>query len=249
MASRLFELGAKTIKQFLLQSFFPHACLGCGRGLEIICIDCKLKIVENPQMISVCPGCNETIELLGRCKKVRCHSDLDGITSMASYSNPLLRNLLHEFKYNHLEEAGRVLQDIFAHWLEVRRGALLAAFAEAIVIPTPMHWYRQNLRGFNQSEMLAQVLAKQFNLEYNNSILKRQFKFKRQAEINDKQIRVNHVAGSVMVNPRPRNLINPGASALLVDDVTTTGATLATSAQTLKSIGFKQVYALTLLKG
>jgi ComF family protein len=112
-----------------------------------------------------------------------------------------------------------------------------------VVMPMPMHWRRQWRRGFNQAELLARPVARQYGIPLSHHLrrvrlgkvqaglgaearrenLKRAFQVKRAAEISGKKI-------------------------LLIDDVLTTGATLRAASAALKAAGAVEVVALTLAR-
>ncbi|GIW66321.1 MAG: hypothetical protein KatS3mg095_0219 [Candidatus Parcubacteria bacterium] len=95
-------------------------------------------------------------------------------------------------------------------------------------------------RGFNQTEILAQVISKNLNIEIFNGIKKiKETEF--QAKLNYYQ-RINNIKNCFLVKEKPPlNLI-------IIDDIITTGTTLFELAKSLKAAGSKNILALTICK-
>jgi competence protein ComFC len=95
-------------------------------------------------------------------------------------------------------------------------------------------------RGFNQSEVLAEKLAKNLNLKIFSDLIKSK-DTEDQTKL-DFEKRLNNLNGVFKVKSSPPKKI------ILVDDVKTTGATLKECAKVLKEAGAKEIIALTILR-
>lgn len=114
----------------------------------------------------------------------------------------------------------------------------------AVLVPVPLHPRRARMRGFNQAERLAAALARRTGTRVEDCL-------RRGGPANGRQVgrgraeRLAGIAGAVELRPRAAPLVR----ALLVDDVVTTGATLAACAAALRATGTTDVaaiaYALT----
>ena len=107
------------------------------------------------------------------------------------------------------------------------------------VVPVPLHPKREYERGFNQAEDLAIYLGPPVA-----RLLKRTRHTQSQIEL-PKHRRQENVKDAFAFVPDPRPPIPDPRIVVLVDDVSTTGATLDACARVLKSAGVKEVRALT----
>ncbi len=101
------------------------------------------------------------------------------------------------------------------------------------VIPVPMHWQRRVKRGLNHSQLLANALAKRFDLTLLTN-LKRIKATAPQQKLNRKERLVNLKQAFAIKGQIP-------AHVCLIDDVVTTGATATLLTKLLKKHGAKQV--------
>ena len=107
------------------------------------------------------------------------------------------------------------------------------------VVPVPLHKNRVRERGFNQSELIAAELCKRYGLELRPELLKRTEDTAQQAGLSGAQRR------RMLKNAFAASEECHGLSLLLVDDVRTTGTTLAACAAELVRRGASRVYAAT----
>ena len=107
----------------------------------------------------------------------------------------------------------------------------------------PKFWLNKVLSGYNQSQILAQTLAKELAIPH-KKLLSKLVYTKRQAKL-DKKDRLKNLKGAFTV----RQKIGEVKSILLVDDVLTTGTTLSLCSEQLKKAGAKKVSIVTLTRG
>ena len=94
-----------------------------------------------------------------------------------------------------------------------------------IVVPVPLHWLRFMRRRYNQSALLAQYTAQALGLKYHPDALRRH-RVTESLDGKTKDARFSHVQGAISPHPKRGDILH-GAKVLLVDDVMTSGATLA----------------------
>lgn len=153
-----------------------------------------------------------------------------------------LRDIIHAFKY----EGRRSLARPLAELMRRQAGALLDGVDW--VIPVPLHWRRERERGFNQASDLARAL-----------IAGLESRLRERPRLLHALRRVQHTAvqADLPAARRHRNVRDAfalsraahhlnGSCVLLVDDVSTTGATLDACARVLKErAGVREVRAIT----
>jgi ComF family protein len=113
-----------------------------------------------------------------------------------------------------------------------------------VVIPVPLHPGRRRARGYNQSELLARSLATRVGVPFHNRILVRRRQTAPQTGLTDSRRKENVRNAFSCVDPEGV----AGRRILLVDDVMTTGATVASASGTLMKSGALRVSVLTLAR-
>lgn len=239
----------QAIKNFLLDLFFPKKCLNCGKSGTYICNDClnKIELAKNNR----CPFCEKIVPESLICQKCRERHSLDRLIWATPYSNPLIKELIKIFKYHYIKELARPL----AHLLLTQCGSYDLPH-NAIVVPIPLHERRLKERDFNQAELLAKEVAKHYSLPLETGVLKRKRVVLPQAQIKDHKTRKTNIKGIFEIDPKftkkcvaeNKNLLK-NKIIILIDDVTTTGATLSEAAKVLKRAGAKEVWGLVVAKG
>lgn len=208
----------------------PLRCLLCGAsGQEDmdLCRDCA---AELPRNRSCCARCALPLaipaELCGRCQ--RRAPPWDAAWMPFRYAWPLDR-LETRFKFGRNLAAGRVL---VTAW---QREPMPVALPE-MILPVPLHRRRLRQRGYNQALELARPLARSIGVELSHGLLRRERDTSAQTELDARSRRRNvRGAFSLMADASL-----PGHVAVL-DDVMTTGATLAECARVLKKAGVQRV--------
>ena len=149
------------------------------------------------------------------------------------------RGVITGFKY-----ADRtLLAPVLGRWM-ARAGAGLLSTADALV-PIPLHRWRLFTRRYNQSVLLAKVIAEQSGVPVVVDQLIRVRHTPSQSS-RSRRGRLRNMQGAFAVNPRAPSLI--GRRLIIIDDVMTTGATIGEGARVLRLAGAARVDALTLAR-
>lgn len=225
----------------LLAVVLAPSCAACGELLAEptrgpVCHDCWQSIL--PITPPICDTCGDPlptwravsvpVELCPRCRRTR--RAVDRGRAVGRYDGAL-RSVVHALKYEGRRSLAKPIGALMRH-----RGADLLAGA-ACVIPVPLHRSRQRERGFNQ----AADLAKELGLPVVHA-LRRARATATQTSLPAAQ-RHRNVRNAFVATPACRALAD--ATVVVVDDVSTTGATLDACARTLKDAGVAEVRALT----
>ena len=225
----------------LLAVLFAPACAACGRQLERptrgpVCEACwgSIRALTPP----LCAACGDplptwrTISLpLARCARCRrAPRHVDCARSIGEYEGAL-RAIVHAMKYEGRRSLARPLAVLMRE-----RGAAMLAGADAAV-PVPLHPSRRRARGFTQAADLARHVGVRVA-----PALRRVRATAAQAALPAGR-RHGNVRGAFAATRAAAAL--RGRIVVLIDDVSTTGATLDACARALKACGVREVRALT----
>ncbi|SDK79697.1 comF family protein [Catalinimonas alkaloidigena] len=139
-----------------------------------------------------------------------------------------VQRLIHRLKYKGEKEIGTAVGEWYGQ-------ILIDDFKDTfdLIVPVPLHKKRERWRGYNQSGMFGEGLARTLNVAYADDLLVREADRKTQTQKNRLDRWVN--AEGIYRVTDPARL--RGKHVLLVDDVVTTGATLEAAAQPLVAAG------------
>ncbi len=215
----------------LVSLIAPHSCLLCGLEGLLICDSCSKRavVVKHP----TCYRCNRLSDRGQTCPGCRPSTNLSGVV-VAAYYDGAVKDLIHELKYERARAAATVLARLIAPRLEGARLDLVTA--------VPADPGRRRERGYNQAELVAKAVSKETGVPYVDVLLRVKPVHQIGAE---RSRRLEQIKGAFMPH---RELFIRDARVLVVDDVITTGATLAECATVLKQAGAKQVWGAAAAK-
>jgi len=198
--------------------------------LAPVCAACRAPL-EHPTRGAVCDACWAAIVPLSPLGNETMPPHIGLATAIGAYDERL-RDVVHALKY-----AAR--QTIARHLAARMRDAGADVLAGAdLVIPVPLHRSRERRRGFNQARELARHLGTPMA-----DVLIRTRRTQSQADLPAAKRQAN-VAGAFAL-ARGATTSLDGRIVVLVDDVSTTGATLNACAAILIDAGVSEVRALT----
>lgn len=227
--------GIRTVMRAIADLAVPRICICCGRRL-------------GPEENHLCAPC---LEDLPRCRfgKLRMNpmserfnallQELDGDRyEPFSFALPLFfyrgnyRNITRALKYRRNTGAG-----IWAAGLLAEELASSLFFRDVdLVVPVPLHWFRRWKRGYNQAEIIAGQVAGRLGVPMEAGIVRRRLSTRSQTKLG-KEGRIENVRNAFRVNTRKLGKIQGQSGIrhiLLLDDVFTTGATLAAAGLALR---------------
>ena len=221
----------------LVDWIYPRICVGCGREGEYICLECQKKLVCPA---AICPMCAKPS--LNGWTHPRCRSKygMERLLVGLPYRG-LVQDCLKKVKYKSAWEMVG-----FLYGLSARISSDLRSLHPGFVITSvPMWRQKERERGFNQAEIIAQLLAKDLQGE-SLKVLERTRETKPMFGL-PRKARQKNIEGAFRVlhhytiTPLPKKII-------LVDDVWTTGSTMRESARVLKRGGVREVWGVTLAR-
>ena len=215
-----------------LDLIYPPACVSCRRSGAFLCAPCADTMTDaTPPR---CPCCWQPSRVDGPCHDCRAaRPAYDGLRSAVVYKGAA-RTLVLALKYRHTTAVATPMAALMA--TAVRRDELEVDVA----IPVPLSGRRERIRGYNQAAVLARALGSELTLPMSRALVRRRHT-PPQARSADAVARLRNVAGAFAC----RGQDMAGQRVLLVDDVTTTGATLNACARALKEAGAAAVWGLT----
>ena len=239
----------------ILDLLFPKKCVSCKKEGSYFCKDCILNIKQGDL---ICPKC-EKLAVGGQTHPI-CERKygLDGLWSLGLYKqsfpspdgerqNPL-RAAIQSLKYKYIEDLSKILLDItLEYWIRYQPFVLdqikKVQGVGWAVAPVPLHWYKENKRGFNQSSLLGKSFAQSLGLDYLDC-LKRTRYTKSQTKLRGKD-RYQNIKSAFSLDSK---FMIHDSEILLIDDVWTTGSTMKECCYVLKRSGAKKVWGITLAR-
>lgn len=211
---------------FLLDLILPRRCLGCGAPRAELCAACLSGLAPAP----ISPI---------------------GVQSLYDYQDPLVKAAVWRLKYKGAREIGehfgRALYEQYGQTLKLPAGRTI------IVAPIPLSARRLAERGFNQAAVIAQAFVRtaQFadgetKFRFTDDLLLKIKDTPTQVSIKNRVDRLANLSGAFAV-ARPADAA--GQTIILVDDVATTGGTIAEAKLVLKRAGAGRLLALTIAHG
>lgn len=212
---------------------FPAVCSGCGREGQPLCATCL-------------PALDARLALPGGTP-IGLAADLPAPLLQLEWCAPFagpVRDALHDLKYAGERRLAEPLGAAVARrWARVGTGA-------EVVVPVPVHAERERRRGYDQAALVAAVAARDLRLPYARA-LERGRATIAQFELGREEREAN-VAGAFRLRATDRAGADAAAVAgrwiVLVDDVVTTGATLAACGSALVRGGARGVSAIAVAR-
>lgn len=223
---------SRVIEQLLL----PAECLVCHALLaerdadSIVCPVCRhrWRAVRPPW----CQRCGQPEPHFGPCRLCAEWPAALTVVRSAVWLSDGAREAVHALKYRGLP---RIADDLAA----AMAGVSLPTDEASVLVPIPLAPKRLRERGYNQSEALARALSRRWRIPVVD-VLIRSRETATQTALTP-ETRLANVAGAF--TPGPNVLVDP--TYILVDDVFTTGATLAEAARALEQAGARTILGIT----
>lgn len=218
----------------LLDLVFPPSCVACNREGAFVCTDCEANLprleppycrkCSDPGPRSLCEWCRST------------NQPFDGITAPYRWSGAVPQ-MVYALKYRGVRASAPRLAELMASHLSAR------SISSDIIVPVPLHRRRERERGYNQSELLAKGIANQTGIPIATDVLTRTRNTRPQVTMQNPDERRENITGAFECVGDVA-----GKHVLLIDDVVTTGATIAACSTPLRAAGAMSILALSLAR-
>lgn len=223
--------------RFLLDALIPRHCMMCGfeSGSENLCDSCSSEL---PRISHSCLQCSLPLShpadrLCGHC--LRRPPPWDDAVAALVYEFPV-DQLVCRFKFGRSLACGQILALELTRSIRQRCSSL-----PGCILPVPLHRLRHFSRTFNQADFLARHIGKGLQIPVDGSVLLRHRRTRAHSGL-DASSRKKNIKGAFVCRI-PAGTGNPVKHVALVDDVMTTGATLAECGGLLKKSGVERVSA------
>lgn len=234
----IIDTGLQTATDIL----FPRRCPVCDGFVpfgRLICPDClpKLQPVREPR----CYRCgkelkNEETEYCYDCRR-RPHEFIEG---RALFDYRSAAGSIYRFKYAHRQEYAAFYGSCIAR----RLGPVIRSWQAQALIPVPIHKSRLQVRGYNQALCLARQIGSALDIPVCEKLLIRARSTVPQKELDEQERQIN-LKNAFKIQQNSVKL----ESAIMIDDIYTTGSTIDSCARALKAAGVKRVYFIALAIG
>lgn len=234
--------GWERITKEVLRFLLPWACAGCRAAMRCLdddgfCGRCWLRIKRIDG--TICERCGAPL-IDGGATCYSCREMPNGllIRAAVTFSGPL-RPAIHRFKYGGrpslVRSFGVLLDWAWARYPQIHKTDL--------ILPVPVYRSTLRKRGYNQAALLAHALAQGANRLFCEPLVRTK-RTKPQFALNREERQANLFGAFSIPNP----VVIKGKTALLIDDICTTGSTLKECSRVLRKAGARQVMALVLAR-
>ncbi|MEK7647220.1 MAG: ComF family protein [Patescibacteria group bacterium] len=227
----------KNLLDKTLDLLFPEKCRGCGLSDAALCDDCRRQL-RPPEIFCFACGRESDTGICAACARAYGISPIK-VFWAARYANQAVKTLIRDLKYKSATKVAETLSQIFCD--NVGYGLKNLKSENAIIVPVPITLQRLRERGFNQSKILAAALSRHTGITLAPDIILKIKNTASQVAVAERALRLENLQGSFAV-PHPQKIA--GKTAILVDDILTTGATVIECSRELKKAGTKNIIAL-----
>jgi competence protein ComFC len=238
----------KALKDYgsrLLNILYPKTCIGCNADLahddvRYSCQKCWNSIEKIGPLH--CWICSRPLDYGGRfCFECRGkHFPFKRIAAAVRYTG-IMRTYVHMIKFRRRSD----LLKPFRGFLSEALKTFVSRETWDMIIPVPLHRSRLRERGFNQSEILAEMAAEASGIPLVTDYLVRRLNTEPQYLLSKKDRKQNLYDAFSIRSRHDRASVR---SVILVDDICTSRATIEACSITLRKAGIKVIYGLVLAR-
>lgn len=230
----------------ILNILFPPRCVFCSRIMnwsteeeELLCPDClsQIPFIDTP-------GCNFCGKRLEQDTICSCRLEEDNLFYSKAYSaceyKGIIRNRLLDFKFSNRKGLSKVFAGLIIRKLQMTNEKTFD-----IIISVPIHEVKFEKRGYNQSELISEHIAKYYLKPLVKKNLVKTRETHTQSKLHKKD-RVQNIKNAFEIILKEEVI---GKNILLIDDILTTGSTVNECSKVLMQNGAKEVIVATVATG
>lgn len=241
------NMSEKNFVSSMLDLVFPRQCLRCRITGTYACDKCLdgVEFLESQE----CPGCRKKMEYGSFCGR-RCAKTFafDQLVVAIKYDKEsFVKKMIVRFKYKFSRELSKTLAKIMIIQFKNCFGEMEDCNDRILLVPVPIHPKKIKQRGFNQSRLLAEYIAKKFRLELVDNLIRIR-STKAQAKLG-RRGRLKNLKDSIGLCRCYEEGVFKDKVVFLIDDVATTGSTLHECSKVLKACGASWVCGLVIARG
>ena len=226
----------------VLDLVFPKKCVRCRKLGAYICPSCFALIAFFDSYL--CLVCNRASFDGKTHPGCITRFSIDGATASIVYKG-VVKKLLYQFKYQpNLTDLRSVLSELFYEGIIQQEQVHEWISYKPVFVPIPLSQVKLRKRGYNQAKLLAEDLAKRFELSCQDMLTR--VKDTKTQVTYDRKGRLENIKGAFELSKQFDNRLQ---HIILVDDVITSGATMLEAAKVLKKAGTKCVWGIALAHG
>jgi ComF family protein len=220
----------------------PARCIGCLQEGTWHCAACEQKL---PPTVTACIVCEALRPRGTTCQGCRTKTALTGVISAGMYHNMALRRGIHWLKFKGVRPLAAILAGALIPHLSLI-APLSVLQRHAVLVPIPIHSRRFRERGFNQSFDIAQRISHLTHIPMRDLLVRTRATWTQTLLPAD--LRGDNMRDAFNVLEHPETHIR---FVLIVDDVTTSGATLSAAAAAIAPAArpFTQFWGCTIARG
>lgn len=212
---------------YLVNLLAPHYCCSCGEIGAVLCEHCKYDIISEPY--EACILCHNvakpTENLCNSCSTSFLHAWVVGSRTDA------LKKAVDNYKFERIRAAYKLFAELFD-------ATLPNLPPDVVIVPIPTIAKHVRVRGYDHMRLIARELARIRTLTYSPCLYRATTTMQRGA---NRAVRREQAAAAFAV----RN-VHKGARYLIVDDISTTGATVEYASRALLQAGAAEVWVAVL---
>ena len=237
----------------MISLLFPPKCACCGELLEFcglgtelaaLCHNCRKR--WDSELLDTCGVCGVAVTDCNCMTEALCRAKCDGFRKRVYYIHGNRSAVQNRILFKIKDQPAASAVEFLADELQQTLGSMLQEEhlrkSETVLVYFPRNRRSAAMRGTDQGKRLAYALSERVGIPVVRALRRRWGTEQQQKHLNMRQRRKNAKAAYAA----RKKLSLKGKSVILIDDIVTTGSTMAAGVRLLRKIGAERVYALSI---